>query len=699
MGLAANKVFMVNGGRRFPVEWNAQTTVEQQRGHLPHQFSLIVSDEGMKDISNSNPWTAEITVPNGSGQTRVLKWKGWYLTSFSPYPNQEGTFKADFADVRWRMAYNKLTAAYNQTWADGLRRASSLKDAGQNWKTYEAVEDALNKFGFDVGKNLLGPALKKIELPENLGNSPAGGWVSASLAESIPVMLESIRADMVMGFDGKIYLTGRSIEAGGGKTSSGGASAALRALAPIETQDQIAGLIATQEVKWQKPEKILVRFEKIVEGIFLYEESKYENKTAATVDLGLHGWVVENVTPKYNPSLAIQSSEWDRIDRVVPFAIGILDPIKHVREHYFRPEIFPLQRHPRTREILDTPNDAIVKDRVGDLVRSTFRKTFRVRTEPDTANPFSEPRKIAGIRLGRLDEEGGVVAAGGVYMDYSSWLMLGKPKPGFKGVAGPVDMVFSENYPLARPLPVGSVRAPLTPAPFTTRWVDPIEMIYEIVADRPERDTVRRNVFGQLSEPLNYGSLFEHKKKGGSLMRTPLKGELASGWRSIVFWSGRQVAPLNSGRHRRIEHTETIAAFDDGLVDEVVVKARELTANYVFDDGDLLELVEANWVGADDAVPMNLLNKRAIKERAKKIADQIIQSYERNVFGVAVCAGVEPLVQGLTTRDDIQLISIRLGDPDPWSITTHIVVQPEVRMDFLNQEALAGQPALLAQEP
>ena len=678
-------------GGRIAVEYIGTWDVQMARGAEPDEIKLLTSRPEEFDAIGKGPCIFEFSHNKGdlgAGKEK-FQWKGWYMQSLQANPSKPGLYTAVFRDFRAIAERTRRDLAYNVQWADTAYRSDTRTRADKKWTCLDAAWDALKQFGFDVDKTVttLESWQKKEILPSNLGNSKGGGFCAVSPSEIIPRLLEPIRCDYLMTPEGKVRIVGRSSE--------------FDESPKLKLHRLIGGTVAKRNIKWQMPAKIRVLFERIMEGGWDYAVTGPTSTASPATNAS--NFSLDNAMPKFDLANIGQTTEWTGLNAHVSNHYDSTTA-DNIRKRWFKPNLFPYKRTP-DKLIMDSAETIAKKQWFDDTVRRCWRRIFQV-TPKTYVSADSYTRYFTGIRLGRLDDQGGVKAGGNIWMDYCRHLTWGRSKfTGLAGTSDPMSLIFSENRYYSSVSSNSDFESrSFLPAPFTARWISPENLVFEVSADKPHVLNGVANYPGVMEEVLNYGPLVE-LASGSSLRRTALKGRFKAAWNMRVLWSGRlsgnipakAKAVTSVAPQRTRTWIEERVGFPGGIGATVDVRVEEVTANHGFSDY-ALGLIPIGSI--EDYIPDTLLNNVEINDVADHVAEQIKQTYNQDRAGVAVVAGVAALAAKVWTGGAIWATRLVIGGDgqDPSSISVEYIVQPEVRAFSAKRKMQAGKPPAIAQD-
>lgn len=610
-----------------PVEFAMPFQIIEGRGTSAAGFRIITSRKS--DFENlKNPVEIKIKAPNSSNTyptVRILK--NWYITSITPW--EGGNYVVTIKDSRWYAERLSFTGGFNIQMPDGTYRPDTVLGPGVLWKAIPAITKVLQAFGFEVevDRTIKGKYSGRV-LPRNQGNSDAGGWFAAKPWEVLPVMLESVKLDIFQNDDGKIEITDRITDY----------TANLGDIGPVE------GHVAPPNKSFQKPKTIEVLFEQRVERIFSYNEDPQATAVATPVyDQYLTNVVQDFVLSDRQDAFNADGTEkawFTEIDDYCKKYLGF--NVQEFRKRYLRDVIIP-DGAAKDQALLDLRIKA-------EMARQHYRKVWQVRHSNDHQG---ESRPYADQRLGRLGVDGNTLRASYCFLDYVQKFHFTVLKPGgFDFIAA--DHLQSQNYPFP------SVFDQTYQAPYDADWLSDGKtgLVFQLNERRLQSKILYRWP-GLLDKPIGYGDV-QDIVQGLDNLVLESSSEMTQKFQLRVYYHG--LLAIDTPSLPRL-HTEVVQAFSDGTVDRIQVRTEGLTANWGYDD-------------KTGVFPGLLLNQAALTERAKYVADQVMESLSEAKSGVAVFAGIDPLAQSYECRGNINQRTITVL---PGSITTSYDILPGLR--------------------
>jgi hypothetical protein len=614
--------------------------VRLARGYGYHTFTLKVRegwrcDSELQQKQNAVTLKFECAAQNVT-QATSIECKEWYILARRAL--EWGWVEYTFADQRWHKRHNKLTAQYNIISYGSKYRKDSLYAASRAWTCLEAAEDALQQLGFQVTIDPKLPQhLRSVTLPDNLGNSEAGGFFGASLPEFGPLMLEPIRCDMVPTLDGKLMITDRVREQS----------------KDLKGYVHIGGQVREADVHWQKPKKLIVEFEKRVERRWTFTEVS-GTATASPGDPLTPQ--LDNVAPRWD------ADDPDSIDGFVPigdvggYAAYDLIPLLNLRLTFAGVvSLLVLKNHFMAPTLYNTESATITPKQLGKLriaealLREHWRRTFRVRVSTTAIDDVRS--RYAHPEIGRLQEDGTNRPDGAVFCDYVVDLRYPQRRAGDH----PLNAVFSENvaYSQARP------------APFSARWIDRGDLVFQLVEGAP-RFNKRAYYPGLLDgKGKHYGDI-KNVIRGKAKLAIDSSVKFRNNFTLVVYWHALFLGlPGSQARQYQRTHKVEKLLFGNGEVDSLTLRCESMTANF----------------GYDGTFPGALLNSPALADEAIRMQRETRDALTQGRAGIMRHGGLDVLaVGGFHVAGDIHEVAILVGQRAAFSIDTHITVLPGARL-------------------
>lgn len=619
------------------------------RGFGYHTFKLVCREGWRCDTeleAKKNPISIKLEcAAEIVSQKTQLEFENWHILSRRAL--EWGWVEYEIADHRWLHRHNKLTAQYNIVSYGNKRRKDSLYAASRPWTCIEAANAALRDLGFDVVVDPKLPAhLNTIQLPDNLGDFAGGGFMGASLQEFGPLLLEPVRCDIVPTLDGKLLITDRVREAS----------------KDLKGYIHIGGQIRAANVKWQKPKKLRHEFAKRIERRWEFTEG-----TAAANALSP---AIENVAPKWDADHPDDSkgfivfgdaNEPDSFIALLNARLGSFDTpltVAGIKSLFMAPSIYDTTRDNQTAE-------QVAKLMVAEsLVRENWRRTFRVKVSSTSIDDIRA--RWARPEIGRLQADGTNKAEGAVFMDYVVDLRFGQRRAG----EHPFEAAFSENIRYSFS----------TPAPFTAKWLDRGELIFQIAGNGPSFYK-RGYLPGQLrGRGKHYGEW--DKVKRGAKLALDSNVDFNDSFRLAVYWHALYMGPPvgYTGPQYARSHIIEKTLFEDGDVESLTLRCDSLIANFAY----------------DGTFPGSLLNGSELEEETRRVVREVKDALTQGRAGPSRHGGVDVLAKGkFTPQGDIHEVAVIIGQRSASSIDTHITVMPGARL--LPKPVFTREPGQLAE--
>jgi len=613
------------------------TVLVINRGTEPSSLELMVRDEeeGRTRFDElKNPVTISITSPDKFGNPATLELEKWHITySAAAGP---GIYKLVLEDNRKVARETRVTAEYNieiattEQSTDPAFREQSL-DGGREWTCIKAAIDAIEKFGLKYTKaKQLQRSTKFVRLPANLGNSSAGGFVSAQWDQMLPLLLDPIHCDPVINADGSVSIIDRQSEA----------SVNLQNLVGVE------GSVMDVDKHWMKPKKITCEFETRIERQFDYEDSA---TASASDDIP-----IEMVIPEAggNGEIFGFTEFYTEIQRQG----GISD--RNVLDRWYKPRVVDV----------DTDNDDAVvlaaKDQLEGFIRSSFRQLFRISDDKGLQG-------MSDITIGHLKYDGSTRTTRCVYMPYAFVHKFTRVGKGMKLKQYWETVISSNvNFTFTRAVPWNA----------TLAMNDAGEIMIFLLPEIGGFARARELLAGHTTTPMRVGDAVDIADDNHVL---PTQGQtkVKSGWFFKIIYHGLLLEDRSDLDVTRL-HSETNTGFSEGEVPELVYRVSDMTANYNYEN--------ASAMTADD---VTLSNKDELELRAEDVTKQIKRNFKDGKAGVFTTAGVDAIVNGEKwVRGNIHSMSIIIGGKRPHSVEVKWVVMPEVRPVYTNRLKLDGLP-------
>lgn len=610
------------------------------RGTEPSLLKLLVRDEeggGTRFDELENPVTIKISAPDKFGNPATLELEQWHITytqAVSP-----GFVEMVLEDNRVTARRKRVTVGYNiQVPGDDdpnnpSFRQDTLKN-GQQWTCLDAAIDAIKRFGLKYKKaKQLQRSVKFVDLPINLGNSVAGGFVSAQWDMMLPLLLDPIHCDPVINKDGSISIVDRESDAAQNLDQSVG----------------VEGSVTDVDKHWMKPENITCEFETRVMRRFDYEEGATISRTD---DIP-----IEMVIPEAGSGGEIfgYTEFYDEVQSETGLSR------RQVLDRWLKPRVVEVDTNQDDAEALSA------KDQIEGFIRSSFRQLFRIEN-------LEGLQGMADLAIGHLSYDGSTSSTKSTYMPYAfihKFTRVGKGKK----LEEYWETVISTDVPFTYN------RA----APWSAQLAmnDDGEILLLLQPEVGNSASFRELIPGHTSEPMRVGDAIDIQSDN-HILSTHGQTTLKSGWFYQVMYHGLLLKDRPDLNVTRI-FKETRAGITGGKVPEVTFRVSDMTANYGYEN--------VQDMAADK---LTLLNEAEITIRAEAIAEQIRRNFADGKAGIYNTAGVDAVVNGdYWVRGNIHSLTIVLGAKRPHSVEVQWVVMPEVRPVYANKQNLQGLPVRL----
>lgn len=615
-------------------------TVIINRGTEPSLIELLVSDDddgGTRFDKSKNPVTLEISAPDKYGNPVTLELKKWHIT-FSQ-PAGPGIYKVILEDNRITARRKRVTVGFNvqvpgdPANSDDPKFREDTLDGDRQWTCLDAAIKAIKLFGLKYKRDKrLSRAIRFNRLPINLGNSAAGGFVSAQWDYMLPLLLDPIHCDPVINADGSVSIIDRATKASKG----------------LQNYSGVEGSIKPVDKHWSKPKKITLEFETRISRQFNYEEG---NTVVRGEDIEIE-------------MVIGQAGTNGTVFGFTEFYDEVLD-----REGISRNKVLNRWLKPRVVETDTDNDDATVlarKDESESLIRSAFRSLFRIVNDEGLQG-------MADLQIGHLGWDGSTRTTRSTYMPYAFIHKFTRVGKGAKleqywetVISTDVGFTFDTSAPFAAQLATN----------------DDGEILLFVTPESTSGNH-RTLIPGHMVNPMRVGDAIDIIDEAHVL---PTQGQtkLKSGWLFYTVYHGLLLKDRPDLGIDRI-HKETRTGFADGEVDEVSYRVSDMTANYGYANADDI---------AQDR--LTLLNEDELAERSNAVLKQVRRNFSDGDAGVYGTAGLDAIVNGgYWVTGDIHSMTIILGAKRPHSVEAKWVVMPEVRPVYANRMNLQGLPVRL----
>lgn len=637
MGIAVNQIF-VSG---IPFEFATASEIHIARGSQPFEWKFLVTDKEPWSAL-TNPVVIEIITSGPDGEATKLVLEKWYITSIEA--DVSGMYEVTIQDARWPLQRKVFQRSYNITTLERkLRPASALDNFNASWSCISAAENALLSMGATVKISPeLKNSVKNIILPENLGDSEAGGFTAGTIRD-VEAFLELCRCDMTIDRKGNIVIVDRSTNISQG----------------LDETPTFSGKVGPKDVHWTLPKKINVTFEQRVERIF--EANLGTGVTATPVQI--YDMAIENVAPDFDqsdfPQLRADGTEivnWLTVERFVQ---------ERLNQTY---SVF-LSRFLKDSGIEEGPGlidqDLFDKRQLEAIARDSTFKVWKV-----NLSTVQGGRGWAKMKLGRLGPNGLTLPGGGVFCDWSEYNRFSWVDP------SKTDLDIA-NHRFSRQHKYPSTESNKTAAPFSAEWVsDGIHALVFRLSPKRLPNQLKEIVAGLITPDISYGDA-KDIIDGKDTLHLEHQSETADDFHLKVYWHG--LLATDFGQYKRL-HTVQKDGFANGQVESITIKAENITANWGYDGG---------------VFPGTLLNQAELDKRASYIAQQVKQTYESGKSGMMLASGVYHLVGSdkYWTSGNLYDVVIEIGQEQSYTVNTRFIFLPEVRSSIINDpDSLDGRP-------
>lgn len=690
-------VHLVFDGVTIPVEYNMPFTLKQIRGTDPYMVSLMFSDISQfpdpSAFQEGAQCKFQFSTPAPAGGRVNTEWDGWYLIRLEPSKSEEGMWIAHFADERWAWQYRRYDLSMNMLWSDGSYRLDTTPNGGNSpWQVIPAIKRAGEIMGLEVVVDGLPVFTPPAILPNNLGNSPGGGWVQEQPGEIFKPMLDCLDADLILDPHKRkrVIVVPRTGDPKG-------------TIAKVRAMPRLVDTLGTVSNGYEKPRKVRVSFEVKAEAVM-------ESRLLATSTAIPVFDVPENVVPRFTPALLdpqawldeevsqkVNKSEWQEYRdwlKEAGYAATNSDASDLVARNWFLPNIIPLKRGNEHEEIREDPSSPTANSLAyqkklwyDEQLRHCWRRVMRIKYPTNlvfAGDLVKDMRSMIGLRFGRLTAGGDTIARGAFYGDWAEETVHATQLD----PTDPLKSTFSTNHPFDV----------TRPAPFTCRWVAEVgnELIFEIRPAETTRISQSKLFPGLLRTALTYGDWYK-LSNDGYMDATELSCDgFTDPWKFRIYFSGRLIGPdlrdktdgatpIGAFEGRRLVVEQEL--YPKGSMPEMDLKYDGTTANYGYTKAQMtaaLGDLSLRW-------PAQMLNKKEIEGLVADAVAKLKQQFELGKSGGLSVVGVQPLADKLYTGGDIHEMSVVIGDPDPWSIKTQFLVLPGIPAFTLSKEDREGK--------
>lgn len=608
------------------------------RGTEPSLVELLVRDEeggGTRFDKLENPVTLSIGTPDENNQPITLEMENWHI-KYSEAAGP-GMVLLVLEDNRKIAREQRVTVEYNIEVPSGeddtTYRPQSLNN-GKLWTCLDAAIDAIKRFGLKYTASPLARTLKAIDLPNNLGNSASGGFVSAQWDSTLPLLLDAIHCDPVLMADGSISIIDRYTES-------------------AHQLDQYAGVdgsVTQVDKHWMIPKKIKCEFETRVARKLEYEApDPRQTGIPTTEDIQL-----EMVIPVLTASGEVSSyvEFFEEVER----RTGLNKD--QINARWFKPRVVTVDVN------TDTASEMAEADDIESSIRSSFRQMFRLVNTKGMDG-------MSDVTIGLMAKDGSTRTTRAAYMPYSYMHKFTRVGKG-ASLQEYWNTVISTNVELsfARSAPWNAGMA----------MSDAGEILIYLIPEVGASPQARQLNPGKTATAVRVGDAIDIADPNHVL---PTQGQTAleSSWQLFVVYHGKLIKDRPDLGIKRL-HEEVRTGFSSGEVDLLTYRIPDMTANYSYEKG-----VD---IGADS---LSLTNKDELATRSKDVTEQIKRNFKDGKAGVYTTAGVAAIVNGgIWVRGNIHSMSIAIGTKKAYSVLANWVVMPEVRPLYTHNLDRNGLP-------
>jgi hypothetical protein len=682
----------------IPISLSSPFEIKQSVGLEPHVFAVVFHDkfkaqydDFISIVAANQPTPAdtfpackfEITTSDGTPTgSRTVEWAGWYLLGIVQSDLNDDLWIAQVADIRGVLEYGKRSAKYNLKFEDGgIDEDSFMPDPSGGmgpdvpWQLDHYVNDVIDNMGYAIDYAFDNPkymsaanALRITEvIPNNLGNTDRtgmGGFVAGSLKETLGPLLKHYGFTLIVGIDGKLYLTDRTTE----RTD-------LSALLDVATSGSFYG---ERDVVASRPQNVTLVFQALRE---------FAMEISTTISPGSIMFLT-NVMRASDDVTAIRPTyRWVTVGEFGANGWGTRPLPKRfssptLTEGYIGDNYFKEERLPRPVDAAgqQTSNSAEV-EYIENEISATWRRVFRVESE-------AGKRLWSRVRLGRLKADGGTEQGENVFCDYTIVKRRGRLvevlSPGSR--PGPVmaDMIMSESYRFSSNRTFPGTQ----PAPFKSFFTgDGKEMLIALEPTIHNNLVTRDIIIGTMLEPLSLGGLIDLHRDTEDDPNTPLRatitkqlGRMGAGYFVRIIASGTPVRPPAYLPNLQLrEHRITKPAFSTGGIGDLVLPAEGVSAVFAFTAAQLSRPSLSGPAAAPgDELATELLNAADLDEIAEMVTAEVVESYNKQTMGAIRVGGIQPLVDGIEAGGECNEMSVQVGmEPGKiYSITTNYSIKP-----------------------
>jgi hypothetical protein len=660
-------------GRELDFAFVHRVEIRFTLGIAPYEFALATEDKSWLGLKGDGVTiNVESSKIDGYSKRDTLSINGWRVSEVRRDHKNPAMYLVSFADPRFLPRYKALTKSYNLRWSNGDYDSMSLRQGGQLWSVGQALHDAMTRFGYNVKPISEWRASRAAifeTLPDNLGNVRSGGFFAASPDEVLGALLNVTDLTLVPTIDGMVNVVAKTGKGVPGEDSR---------LKSLVERGIVSGGASAPELRWVRPKKIRVHFERRHEGALFYDAPVDEGVTSSGSTVNVDGFRLENVMPLYDPDDLNNISELTYIGDALG-EVGLT--LAEARKRWFKKEIAVPSKN-KNREYIDSPREILKKRWYSQRFKQFYHYWFRC------VRDFSE-RAISNMRIGRLDRDTGAPmgASSAVFMDYAEDLRFASFEQGSNG--NPLSGRFSENYPMDNAL---ALNGAMIPAPFKATLINNGgDLLVGLSPNSSPSEEVKGVYPFMFKEPLNYGDVFKVLKDEEIEFLKP-RAEIDGNFKMYVIYNGTYTGPTAKNDIPRSYHID-LPVFSDGEIDLIETRSEAMHAAFGMDND---RLVAAALAGEAAPPPTELLNGPKLREEARRLQAFFKRSFESRIAGATVCAGLDAF-RNVPAGCDIAEVRLVIGGDAQWSVTTEHIIHPNARIEDTRDLDLEGKPRIIAE--
>ena len=676
---APNGITLNVAGKEIPLQFNAPLAWKQTRGIDPWMMNIALQDETAYPgflLSDGMPAKFRFDTPDQNGKPVSLEWEGWYLVRIEQSRSERDVQVATFADERWKAMYRRITASYNVQWPDGTWRADSL-DGGKPWTCLRAIGDMCRKFGMDFYEfNKMPQEMRDLQMPANMGNSPAGGFVEASMAECMPNLLEYMGGALIMWFNGAMRVVPKTGDD-------------ANTIATLQAMPRMQDTASQSGREFEQPREMELAFEVMAEAaIERFDPDDKGTASGGGIDMklvnvmqswlyGSRGYEFGQITnDRVADDVYNAISEEYRLEGYKSEGVE-----EFIANNYFLPNILPLLRRDALGDFIDTKAETDKKLWFDSETRDAWRRMYAI-DFPFKGAGNEAYRILSGLRLGRLSPDGSTRDHGNVFCD---WCMMSDDI--LNPQDDPMKWEYSENVEFD-----GS-RA----SPFKSSFVaegKTGKLLLRIEPPSTLRFDMKRIFLGLFDEQLHYGN-WQDVSAEGDIEIDGAHAKFDPSYKLRIIVTGRLTGdPTNvrggafvpnlEGRVYKLRRP----LYPAGGIKSIQLRSYTRTANFAYAKEQMVDACPAMY----NQFPTELLNADELEKIADDTAKRVKALFASAQAGGIVTPGIEAPMKGLGTGGDVKEFSIMLGNPKLHSISSQYIVVPDMPNVEVDQRSLDGEP-------